>query len=80
MMCCQQTCRKAGGVYRHSSSADVAIFFLHTRKPLLSPCATADHEHKIRAHRMRCTAEVRKHVQHQEDSGGNHEEDCYVTV
>ena len=32
------TCRKAGGVYRHSSSADVTIFFLHTKKPLLSPC------------------------------------------
>ena len=32
---CRNACER---VYRHSSSALVAIFFLHTRKPLLSPC------------------------------------------
>jgi hypothetical protein len=30
-------CRNACGVYRQSASALVAIFFLHTRNPLLSP-------------------------------------------
>ena len=30
-------CLNALGVYRHNASGLVAIFFLHTRKPLLSP-------------------------------------------